>query len=502
MSRTLIATAAIASLLLAASADAKTFVVSKGGQFPTIQSAVNVSSSGDTIEVKPGTYRENVVVNPNRPGLTIDGSGKVIIDAFPANGSAAGPGIVVLASDVTLRDLTVTNARKAGFIGAGVYVTAARVTLEDLKVSNCEDAGLYVTSNTAEIRDCQVRACRYGITAKGGGITVKDFEAERVFDGIRIVGNGARVTECQVVRAYSRGFDIEGNDARIKDCYVTGASSVALEIAGDDARVTDCRAEDTHACVRLIGHRAIIKKNKIRRQHNVAIKLSGDDHKVLDNSIDDSATAAIEIKGEGATVSGNKIRRTLGSAVYVRGGGFVIADNSLRESTGGYGGIYVRDAIGGLIADNEIRDTSGSGVAIKSSCQSLEIRDNEVTSCGLFGYEAFDIDGDGHLVVDNVASKCSVDGFLVRGKEHVLKGNEARDCGTDGFDLGGSNHQLRDNLAEGNGAEGIDVSSSNTLVKNNECEKNRIDLANDGLNNVFEGNDFKSGGPTVAGQLD
>jgi len=506
MSRKFISTAALASLLLAASAasaDAKTFVVSKGGKFPTIQSAVNAASPGDTIEVKSGTYRENVIVHLNRSGLTIDGSGKVIIDAFPASGVAGGPGIRVFASDVTLRDLTIENARKTGsLIGAGVYVSAARVKLEDLKVNNCHDSGLFVTSSEAEIRDCHVRACGDGLNAKGGGISVKDFTAERVYDGIQMVGNGARVTECEVFQASSYGVEIEGNDARIKDCYVTGASSSAFDIVGDDARVTDCRTEAVYHFVRVTGHRALIKKNKIRRQYSDAIELTGNDHKVLDNSIADASGNGIDIEGEGATVSGNKIQRTYGTAVYVNGGGFVITDNDLRESTDGYEGISVRNAIGGLMADNEIRDNSGGGINIDDSCQSLEIRDNKVTSCGMHTYEGFVIDGNSHLVVDNVASKCGKDGFRLRGAEHVLKGNEARDSECDGFDLEGSHHQLRDNLAKGNGAEGIDVSSNNTLVKNNVCEKNRLDLANDGLNNVFQGNDFKSGGPTVPGQLD
>src|SRR5947207_1284111 len=39
----------------------------------TIQEAVNAAAAGDTINVKPGTYEENVVV-PKR--LTIQGAGK------------------------------------------------------------------------------------------------------------------------------------------------------------------------------------------------------------------------------------------------------------------------------------------------------------------------------------------------------------------------------------------------------------------------------------------
>ena len=50
---------------LAGTASAATFVVPSQG-IPNIQTAVNGASTGDTILIKKGWYRENVIVNASR----------------------------------------------------------------------------------------------------------------------------------------------------------------------------------------------------------------------------------------------------------------------------------------------------------------------------------------------------------------------------------------------------------------------------------------------------
>ena len=56
----------------------KAFVVCKHGcRYTTIQSAVNASGKGATIQIKPGTYSEGVLVQGHKhDGLTIEGIGK------------------------------------------------------------------------------------------------------------------------------------------------------------------------------------------------------------------------------------------------------------------------------------------------------------------------------------------------------------------------------------------------------------------------------------------
>jgi hypothetical protein len=89
----------------------------------TIQQAVNMSGSGDLIELAPGTYTENVMVNQS---VTIQGD---FINSSTVNGNAAGPVFVIDAQDTatnplsaTLSMLTITNgnAGNPANVGGGI----------------------------------------------------------------------------------------------------------------------------------------------------------------------------------------------------------------------------------------------------------------------------------------------------------------------------------------------------------------------------------------------
>ena len=53
---------------------------------PTIQSAVNISTNGDTILVSSGTYTENIYVDRQLTILSVDGAESTIIDGNSGNG--------------------------------------------------------------------------------------------------------------------------------------------------------------------------------------------------------------------------------------------------------------------------------------------------------------------------------------------------------------------------------------------------------------------------------
>jgi hypothetical protein len=59
--------------------------VGTGGDFQTIQAAINAATNGDTIEIAAGTYREQVTVNGKDITLHGAGSGQTIIEAPDAN---------------------------------------------------------------------------------------------------------------------------------------------------------------------------------------------------------------------------------------------------------------------------------------------------------------------------------------------------------------------------------------------------------------------------------
>lgn len=114
-----------------ASASAATLCVNPGGKsgcMATINAAVAASSPGDTIEIAPGTYKEDVtimkaisLVGPQNGRATIDASG--MANGIFVNGMSAAPNAGV--SNVLISGLTVQNANFEGILLAN----ASDVTL-------------------------------------------------------------------------------------------------------------------------------------------------------------------------------------------------------------------------------------------------------------------------------------------------------------------------------------------------------------------------------------
>ena len=123
---TAFACAAIA-LVGATAAQAKTFTACKSGcKYKTIQKAVDASGKGDTVAVKPGTYKEGVIVSGHKHDkLTLKGSPndpkKTQADQSGLHGGPAQNAIAVAGAD---------NVRLTGFFGRdfktnGFYIANA-----------------------------------------------------------------------------------------------------------------------------------------------------------------------------------------------------------------------------------------------------------------------------------------------------------------------------------------------------------------------------------------
>ncbi|MBC8404301.1 MAG: right-handed parallel beta-helix repeat-containing protein [Planctomycetes bacterium] len=144
------------TLILAPLLVASTWTVDGGGggDFLTIQAAIDASAPGDLIQVTPGTYEEDLIIHVS---VTIEGLAGGAVTIYPATsnpGTGTGAQIdtttqacIVEAHDVTLRGLTMNgnNPALSAFPDArnGIitnYLTGPwdRLTVEDCKVRNVE----------------------------------------------------------------------------------------------------------------------------------------------------------------------------------------------------------------------------------------------------------------------------------------------------------------------------------------------------------------------------
>src|ERR1051325_1606391 len=115
----------VTALVLApqASAAATLTVAADGsGQYRTVQAAVNAAASGDTIQIKAGTYRGAVTIPSNKrlslPGADSDASRTVLVESHASGqtkpgggtwGTAGSATVTVLSNDTLIKNLTMSN---------------------------------------------------------------------------------------------------------------------------------------------------------------------------------------------------------------------------------------------------------------------------------------------------------------------------------------------------------------------------------------------------------
>jgi len=203
---------ALPKLLLAANIQ----VPSKS--FPTINSAINAASNGDSIYLAPGTYTENLTINK---ALFLIGSAdnQSIID-----GSGKGAVIKVTSPNVKISALDV---RHSGDIiedsDACIYVTnkAANVILDGNTLSQCA-FGIWIngSSNPVVSNNSVTGYQKKLISDRGNGIHIWNIEnglikGNRVFgvrDGIYLSNTGASSIEDNVMDSVRFGIHYMYND--------------------------------------------------------------------------------------------------------------------------------------------------------------------------------------------------------------------------------------------------------------------------------------------------
>jgi parallel beta-helix repeat protein len=164
------------------SVDGDTITVDDDGgeDYKTIQEAIDNATAGDTIDVKAGTYFENIVIDKR---LTILGNGSVdtIID-----GTGTGPCVNITADQCKLSGFNITKGTTGIFVGGenvtisfcavsgnadhGVQAESnANVTVDNSTIDNNGRNGIYLKySNYSSVVNCS------SISNSGNGIFIRD----------------------------------------------------------------------------------------------------------------------------------------------------------------------------------------------------------------------------------------------------------------------------------------------------------------------------------------
>ncbi len=140
-----------------------------GGQdYTTIQQAINNANSGDTIQVYPGTYNENVEVNKQLKVTSTNGATVTHIVASYPGGSA-----IKLSHDgVKINGFNISGSTNMGI--PGIEIVSSNNLLTNNTISNNYN-GLWIFSNNNELINNTISENHIGlITYQSFGITIRN----------------------------------------------------------------------------------------------------------------------------------------------------------------------------------------------------------------------------------------------------------------------------------------------------------------------------------------
>lgn len=477
---------------LAPAVEAKKLKVSQDGPFTSIQEAVTAAAAGDTVEIAEGVYYGSVFVGGGRDGLTIRGKGDVIVDAWTPGTADPGDawGIAVGSSDVKIEDLTVRHCRfptSAPFY-PGIDAKLPGLRLDNVSVLDAE-MGIVVEGGAALIEGCEVVGG--GIQLEGDDNVVRDTVVRNARFGILCDGDRVTIKKCAVRNIITTGGMQEGAGIRI-----SGAAPVVTSNAIENVAEQGIFAS---------GEGGVFKKNVVRNAGSGGMYLSGAPVVVDKNVIESVGLYGLDVVLSSTTdrVRQNQIGHVAGTGLSLSGSSDAVIDENEIDGCSGVGASIAASNV--RFEQNEIRNASSAGISIAYIANVVELVENVVEECGGPTSAGISVDGFQHVLLDNEVRDGGGDGIRIVGKGITVMGNEVADNQRDGIDVEGlaALVTILENEVTGNGAEGLDNSATNEIVvRDNEFAGNRIDVANNGAFAQFEKNDFETGGPATAPDID
>jgi len=122
---------------------------------PTIQAAINAANTGDTVQVAPGTYAENI--NFGGKVITVTSSGGPSVTTI--DGGALGSVVTFSTRETAnsvLNGFTIRNGLQNGLSGGGIYISSASPTITGNVITGNHAAvgcGIYVSGGSPLIQN-------------------------------------------------------------------------------------------------------------------------------------------------------------------------------------------------------------------------------------------------------------------------------------------------------------------------------------------------------------
>lgn len=359
------------------------------GNYSSIQSAIDASSSGDTVYVYNGTYYENVVVDKS---------------------------LILVGEN---RNSTTINA---GWNGNAVRINADWVNISDFKIKNTGDigyeAGVYTTSNNNNISDNLILGCSNGIFLKWGfynntvyrntiinngeGIYLCSPTSKILKNTISSNGNGIQLTSGNNLISSN---DISDNFLGI-DFLSTCNNNIILNntfnsniggmfIYGTNNHILNNNF--SNCGMLIVGERNNVSNNYVNEKPVIYLEnksdiiIDSDTGQIIiinckditiNNQTLSNTTVGIELyKSNNCTIFNNSISNNVypcWGIMLLWSNNTIVLNNSIKHI---HEAIYLEKTNGNIIRENTVSECGGVGIYLNWDTINTIIEDNIIFSC-------------------------------------------------------------------------------------------------------------------------
>lgn len=372
------------ALILATPALAATWNVP--GDFPTIQQAINASTSGDIIVVAPGVYLENIVVGAAQNGIKIHSSGGAAVTTI--DGGAAGTVASFSSVGITteLVGFTLTNGSAAN--GGGLSLVNANPKIDSNIISGNVaklGGGIYANHSSSTISNNQINNNAASVAGgNGGGLYLDNSSLAQVFnngiDGNSTVGSGGAFFIQAASSANINTNTITNNTAGVDGgAFLIASSTSTPTIKLNQIRSNHADNGNGGAFNVVTGAFPVISQNQIVSNtalNGAGLNYTGAAGQLTSNNIQDNAApngsgGGISCNATGTpTIQSNLVIRnfaSLGGGLYASASNVRLTSNTIALNSGAAdgGGVY---AVNGsrvtLVRDIVSHSPVGNGVSV------------------------------------------------------------------------------------------------------------------------------------------
>jgi hypothetical protein len=332
-------------------------VLCPGAQFAKIQDAVDAASAGDSIQICPGTYIEQVSIS--KP-LQLNGNNGAIIrpNNIVANstGVASGQAIaaIILVQDttgVTIRNVIVDGVDNGisacapdliGIFYRNASGELSHVAVRDVKLNStlngCQSGSAVLVQSSNGVNSVVAIEESSIHDYQKNGITANEVGTEVTIEANVVTGIGPTTGAAQ--NGIQIGFGAAGNIRH---------NTVANHIWSPCTSLESCdfKADDI----------LVFQSNGVTVDHNVigvaqtGVAIVGDQGQIFDNDVFDSQIFdGVELIGNENKAERNRITHSDQAGVLIDGNANIVRHNTINESA--LGVLKVAGSVGNVIAQN------------------------------------------------------------------------------------------------------------------------------------------------------